>query len=357
VVHLSARLGTQWAANVFSHLLKLPLEFFEKRHLGDITSRMGSVQAIQRTLTTSFIEALIDGLMAIVILGMMLLSSWKLTLATALAVAIYLSLRTAAFRAVRDGTEQQLLAAATQQSHLFESIRGMQSVKVAGCESFRNTRYQTLLAETIDRDVRLHYLGLGFSSSSQLIFGIERVAVIWIGTLLALQNVFSVGMLIAYLAYKDQFAQRASGLIDKWVEFRMLRLHGERLADIVLTEPEETGLAEPSRLPREARIEASGLCFRYADGEPLVLNDCNFHIEPGESVAIVGASGCGKTTLVKLMLGLLAPSSGEIRIGGQSIARIGSACYRTMVGAVMQDDQLFAGSIADNIALGNENYD
>lgn len=357
VVHLSARLGTQWAANVFSHLLKLPLEFFEKRHLGDITSRMGAVQAIQRTLTTSFIEALIDGLMAIVTLGMMLLYSWKLTLATALAVAIYLSLRTAAFRAVRDGTEQQLLAAATQQSHLFESIRGMQSVKVAGCESFRNTRYQTLLAETIDRDVRLHYLGLGFSSSSQLIFGIERVAVIWIGTLLALQNVFSVGMLIAYLAYKDQFAQRASGLIDKWVEFRMLRLHGERLADIVLTEPEETGLAEPSRLPREARIEASGLRFRYADGEPLVLNDCNFHIEPGESVAIVGASGCGKTTLVKLMLGLLAPSSGEIRIGGQSISRIGSACYRTMVGAVMQDDQLFAGSIADNIALGNENYD
>src|SRR5690606_31571533 len=99
------------------------------------------------------------------------------------------------------------------------------------------------------------------------------------------------------------------------------------------------------------------LSFRYADGEPLVLNDCCFDIEPGESVAIVGASGCGKTTLVKLMLGLLSPSSGEIRIGGQSIGRIGSACYRTMVGAVMQDDQLFAGSIADNIALGNENYD
>ena len=357
VVHLSARLGTQWAANVFGHLLKLPLEFFEKRHLGDITSRMGAVQAIQRTLTTSFIEALIDGLMAIVTLAMMLLYSWKLTLVTALAVVLYLSLRMIAFRAVRDGTEQQLLAAANQQSHLFESIRGMQSVKIAGCESLRNTRYQNLLGETINRDVRLQYLGLGFGSSSQLIFGIERVAVIWIGTVLAMQNVFSVGMLIAYLAYKDQFAQRASGLIDKWVEFRMLRLHGERLADIVLAEPEEGDLAHAARLPDAARIEASGLSFRYADGEPLILNECSFCIEPGESVAIVGASGCGKTTLVKLMLGLLSPSAGQVNVGGQPIERIGAAAYRSMVGAVMQDDQLFAGSIADNIAFGNENYE
>ena len=141
VVYLSTRLGLQWMGNVFSHLLKLPLDFFEKRHLGDITSRMGSVQTIQRTLTTSFVEALIDGLMAVVTLGMMLLYSWKLALVTLLAVALYLGLRALAFRPVREGTEQQLVAGAKQQSHLLESIRGVQSVKVAGRETSRRSTY------------------------------------------------------------------------------------------------------------------------------------------------------------------------------------------------------------------------
>ena len=137
VIHLSSRLGLQWTANVFNHLLKLPLDFYEKRHLGDITSRMGSVQTIQRTLTTSFVEALIDGLMAVVTLGMMLLYSWKLALVTIVGVALYLSGRAISFRPLRTRTEQQLVAAARQQSHLLESIRGAQSIKVAGRESLR----------------------------------------------------------------------------------------------------------------------------------------------------------------------------------------------------------------------------
>src|SRR6185503_18171791 len=129
VIYLSSRLGLQWTGNVFAHLLKLPMDFFEKRHLGDVVSRMGAIQAIQRTLTTSFVEAVIDGLMALVTLGMMLLYSWKLALVTFLAVAIYLGLRTLAYRPLRNGTEQQLVAAAKQQSHLLESIRGMQALK------------------------------------------------------------------------------------------------------------------------------------------------------------------------------------------------------------------------------------
>ncbi len=358
VVYLSTRLGLQWMGNVFAHLLKLPMDFFEKRHLGDVVSRMGSVQAIQRTLTTSFVEALIDGLMALVTFGMMLIYSWKLALITLLAVGLYLGLRAIAFRPVREGTGQQLVAGAKQQSHLLESIRGMQSVKVAGNERFRQSGYANLINDTVNRDVWLAKLGLGFNSASQLIFGIERVAVIWIGALLALQNVFSVGMLIAYLAYKDQFAQRIGGLIDKWIEFRMLRLHGERLADIVLTAPEEEAAqAFEAVPPASTRIEVSNLSFRYAEGEPWVLQDCTFTVEQGEAVAIVGASGCGKTTLVKLLLGLLKPTQGSVRVGGHDIARLGAHNYRSMVGAVMQDDQLFAGSVADNIAFGEEGFD
>src|SRR5690606_35156261 len=175
VVYLSSRLGLQWMGNVFAHALRLPLDFFEKRHLGDITSRMSSVQAIQRTLTTSFVEALIDGLMAVVTLGLMLLYSWKLALVTLLAVALYIGIRALAYRPVRDGTERQLVAAARQQTHLLESLRGMQSLKVAGEEPRRRAAYENLMVDTVNHEVRLARMGLGFNSASQLVFGIERV--------------------------------------------------------------------------------------------------------------------------------------------------------------------------------------
>lgn len=357
VTYLSSKLGLQWMGNVFAHLLKLPLDFFEKRHLGDVTSRLSSVQTIQHTLTTSFVEAIIDGLMAVVTLGLMLYYSWKLALVTLLAVALYAGIRMLAYHPVRDGTERQLVAAARQQSHLLESLRGMQSLKVAGEEPQRRAVYENLLSDTVNREVRLAWMGLGFNGASQLVFGIERIAVIWLGALLALDNVFSVGMLIAYLSYKDQFAQRMGGLIDKAVEFRMLRLHGERLADIVLSEPDETQARPEALPPQDVRIEVENLGFRYADGEPWVLKACSFVIEPGESVAIVGASGCGKTTLVKLLLGLLRPTEGSIRIGGHDLHKLGSRNVRGIVGAVMQDDQLFAGSIADNIGFFDPEFD
>ena len=357
VVYLSSRLGLQWMGNVFAHVLRLPLDYFEKRHLGDITSRMSSVQAIQRTLTTSFVEALIDGLMAVVTLGMMLLYSWKLALVTLAAVLLYLGIRAIAYRPVRDRTEQQLVAAARQQTHLLESLRGMQSLKVAGHESLRRSTYDNLMNDTVNHDVRLARMGLGFNSASQFVFGVERITVIWIGALLALQNVFSVGMLIAYLAYKDQFAGRMAALIDKWVEFRMLRLHGERLADIVLTEPEDVEPRPEVPAPDSPRIEVENLSFRYGDGEPWVLKDCSFTVDAGESLAIIGGSGCGKTTLVKLMLGLLKPTAGRIRVGGLDLHQVGPRNIRSIVGAVMQDDQLFAGSIADNISFFDTAHD
>jgi ATP-binding cassette subfamily B protein RaxB len=357
VVYLSARLRLQWTANVFAHLLGLPLDYFEKRHLGDVVSRIGSVNTIQRTLTTSFVEALLDGLMAALTLAMMLVYSWKLALLTLGAVTLYLALRAACFQPLREGSELQLLAAAKQQSHLLESIRGMQSVKVAGVERQRERGYANLLHDTIDRDVRLARFGLAFTSVSGLVFGIERIAVIWIGALLALGNEFSAGMLIAYLAYKDQFAARVAGLVDKWIELRMLRLHGERLADIVLTPPEQDpGTIEVPPPPR-AGIEVRNVSFRYADGEPWVLQNCSFSVREGEAVAIAGASGCGKTTLVKLLLGLLEPTRGTIEVGGTDIARIGKRNYRRMVGAVMQDDRLFAGSVAENISFSEDGFD
>lgn len=351
VVYLSSRLGQQWMGNVFAHVLRLPLQFFEKRYLGDITSRIGSVQVIQKTLTTSFVEAVIDGMMAMATLALMLIYSWKLGVVTIAASAIYLGVRLLGFGRMRDRTEQQLVANAKQQSHLLESLRGIQSLKVAGQESTRQATFDNLLVGTINQEVLLARMTLGFSSANQLVFGAERIAVIWIGAVLTLGNVFSVGMLIAYLAYKEQFATRVGSLIDKWIEFRMLRLHAERLADIVLTAPDQRAGELEVPPPVDTRIVMSNVSFRYADGEPWVLRGCSLVIEPGESVAIIGASGCGKTTLLKLVLGLLKPNEGTIRIGNCDMHGPTARSARKIVGVVMQDDQLFAGSIADNICL------
>jgi len=357
VTALSAQIGLQWGGNVFSHLLRLPMAFFEKRHLGDVVSRMSSVATLQKTMTTSFVEAIVDGLMATATLVLMLVYSWKLALVTLLAVVLYLGLRLATYRAFRDRSESQLENGARQQTHLLESLRGMQSLKLAGIEAQRRATYGGLMVETSNSEIGIARLGIGFSSAQSLVFGLERIAVIWIGATLAMENVFSVGMLIAYLAYKDQFAGRVGALIDKIIEFRMLRLHGERLADIVLTAPEsDRGERTLANLPK-ACLKVSGLGFRYGDGERWVLKDLDFEIPEGESVAIVGASGCGKSTLAKLLLGLMSPQEGRIEVDGIDLAKLGMRNYRRMTAAVMQDDQLFAGSLIDNIALGDEAFD
>ena len=358
VLHLSSRLGQQWMGNVFAHLLRLPMAFFERRQLADVVSRMGAVQAIQRSLTTSAVEAVVDGAMALATLGMMLAYSPRLAMLTAVAVLVYLGVRYATYGRLRRGTERQLIAAAQQQGHLLETLRGMQSLKVSGQEAPRQSAYANLLARTLNAELGLARLGLGLSGANLAVFGLERLLVIWLGAVLVLDGAFSVGMLVAYLAYKDQFAQRVAGLIDKGLEFRMLRLHGERLADIVLAAPEpEVADRRLDDVVGEKGLRVEGVGFRYAEGEPWVLRECGFSIATGESVAIIGPSGCGKTTLLKVLLGLLPACEGQVRVDGKPLGMIGLREFRATVGAVMQDDTLFAGSIADNIAFGETEPD
>jgi ATP-binding cassette, subfamily B, bacterial CvaB/MchF/RaxB len=164
---------------------------------------------------------------------------------------------------------------------------------------------------------------------------------------------------MAFNAYKGQFDGRVSSLIDKFFELKMLQLQGERLADIVLTEPEVSqGLSFSDQESLSTpTIEVVGLRFRYGEQEPFVLDGVNLKIAAGESVAIIGPSGCGKTTLVNVMLGVFPPTEGDVLIGGVSVKQLGIDSLRRMVGTVMQDDVLFAGSIADNISFFDPHAD
>jgi ATP-binding cassette subfamily B protein RaxB len=351
VLYLSASLNLQWLSNVFAHLLRLPVAWFEKRHTGDVWSRFGAVQQMQRTLTTSFIEALLDGLLVVVTLAVMLVYSARLSAIALGAVAAYALLRWAFFRPLRDATEEALVHDAKKSSHFLESLRGVQAIKLHNRQADRRSRFMNLVVDTMNADLATRKLELAFGVLNKTLFGLERVIVVWVGALLVLDHHLSVGMLFAFIAYKEQFALRFSALVDKTVELKMLGLQGERLADIVLAAPEREGDAPARNADASARIELQGVQFAYSDTEAPVLKGLNLAIEPGESVAIAGPSGCGKTTLLKLILGIHAPQAGELRIGGKSLAQFGLSAWRDRVGTVMQDDQLFAGSIADNISF------
>ena len=357
LLFLANCLGQQWLSSVFAHVIRLPMAFFEKRQLGDITSRIDSVQTIQRTLTNSLLESILDGFMAIITTLMMCLYSGKLAVIALTAVLLYLSARALAYRRLQSATEGQLAADARYHSYLLETLRGMQSLKIAGAESHREAGYLGLLNDSVNCQVRLARMQLGFTSANQLIFGIERLLVIAIGAALVIDDAMSVGMLIAFLAYKDQFVQRISTLIDKAVDIRMLRLYAERLSDLVLCETEPEALAAERDECRAAAITLERVSFRYAEGEPWVIEQCSLAIAAGESIAITGPSGCGKTTLLKLMLGLLTPTSGRILVDGHELSGERMMAFRREVAAVMQDDQLFAGSIANNIAFGDATPD
>lgn len=351
ITWVSATMSVQWINNLFAHLLRLPLSFFEKRHIGDVVSRFGSVQRIQRTLTAHFVGAVLDGLMSVLTVALMALYSIRLTLLVVGAFGLYGLLRLSIFRHLRRATGDHIVYAARQQSDLLESIRGIQTLKLANQEDRRRARYANAQVETTNREITLQRLEIAFQTGNGLIFGVSRVVLIWWAADLVLSGDFSVGMLIAFVAYADQFGRRAGALVDRWNDFRMLGLHAERVADIALTPQEGSLQSVQVSDVSEARLEVDNLGFRYAEGEPPVIQGLNLTIQAGESVAITAPSGAGKTTLAKLVLGLLEPTVGEIRFGGVDIRRIGLARYRGMIAAVMQDDQLFAGSIADNIAL------
>jgi ATP-binding cassette subfamily B protein RaxB len=348
-------LTLQWKMSLFRHLLHLPLSFFERRHAGDVASRFTSIDRIQQTLSTASISPMVDGGMAFVLVAMMwLYDPWLAGLAIA-ATGIYALTRSLAYRLYRRANEEAIVYAASESSHFLESLRGMASIKALAIGDRRQGIWNNYLVDRVGAELRVGKIDLIFTIASTLLFGLDRIVVIFFGARAVIGGALSVGMLVAFLAYKDQFSQRVGKFLDTMVRLGTLTVHGERLADIALAETEQGDTSHTSALAAtvispKAGLSARGVSFRYSDNEARVIADFNLDVAPGECVALAGPSGAGKTTLLKILAGLLRPDAGMVLIDDVPLQAIGLEAYRAQIGCVLQDDRLFAGSIAENIA-------
>ncbi|OYX54468.1 MAG: ABC transporter [Brevundimonas subvibrioides] len=351
-------LSFQMVGNLVRHMIRLPSDWFEKRHVGDIISRIGSASAIQDVLTRGVIAAIIDGLMAVVAIIILLLYSPTLTAVVVGAVAINLILAFALFPAMKARTEEQIIESAREQSHIMETVRAATTIKVMGREAERESSWRNLYANAINADVSVGKFQISLGFTQGLITGLQTVIVIYLGarTILAGDG-FSVGMLFAFLSFRQTFTDRANALINQAIQFRFLNLHLDRLADIVTAEIETSPAAAPPRLDVRGAMELRDIDFRYGAADRTVLEGLNLTVQPGEFLAITGASGGGKTTLLKLMLGLRHPTAGTITLDGQTATPDLWRAWREQVGVVAQDDRLLSGTIADNIAFFDPDLD
>ncbi len=350
VLFIGKILSFNLSASVFHRLMRLPLDFFERRHIGDITARFSSLEQIKRFLTEGMIETAVDGFMALIMLGLMLVYSIELSALTLTAVLLYASARLFLFRKFKLLSEEAIVSHSREQSNFLETIRGIQSIKLYGGENERHGMWQNLYGRVLNANAGLGRYRVGFQSLQDLVFGVGKSTVLFWGATAVIEQRFSVGMLVAFLSYHDQFSEKIRLLIEQFMQFRMLDLHVDRISDIVMGDQDECVDDATDNIEVNGHIELQNLGFRYNAESPPLFQKLNLHIQAGESIAIAGPSGTGKTTLLKIMVGLFQPTSGKVLVDGREIRECRKS-FQSQIATVMQDDSLLSGSIMDNIAF------
>ena len=349
---LGESLSFQLGGNVVRHLLRLPMGWYEKRHVGDIMSRVGSIQPIQALLTKGIVDAAIDGTLLVLTLLVMLAISVPLTAIVFACTLAYIVLSQVLYPTLRARSEEEIVARAQEESYQMESLRAMRAIKLHGFETMRESGWRNRYAEVITAAYKSEVVRLRLGFAEDAIFSLSFLLTVYFGARAVIDQKLTIGLLLAFLSYRSSFASSASSLVSQWQKWRLIGLHLERLSDIV-GEKKET-LAASVRSGTRGRapaIRAVDLTFAYDPAEAPVIERANFEIEAGRMVAVVGPSGAGKTTIMRLLLGLLTPTSGTIEVDGVPLGPATMAGWRQRVGAVMQDDYLLSGTLADNISF------
>ena len=369
ITRFTSYLALGLSHNVMSHLLKLPHDYFVQRHLGDIASRFGSVNAINERISAGITETIVDGIMVMSVVVVMLIYGWELTLIVTSFMILYVVLRWLCFQPLRQATLCQIESTAKAETIFLESLRANQTINLFNQTDKRKQLWANDYVDALNAGIVLSRWNIGFETMNKLIFGFENIIVIMVATMMVMEQDLTVGMLLAFVAYKTMFTQRVASLVEHAIAFKMLRMHLERLSDIIHT-PVQPYLQAQRPLPQPIMMQPStntnaplpmvnppgelileNVSFHYPGSDELILKNINLKVKPGDKLVISGPSGGGKTTLLKIMLGLITPTTGCVKYNGIDITQIGLIAYRSQIATVMQDDMLLAGTILENITL------
>jgi ATP-binding cassette subfamily B protein RaxB len=357
VLTLGESLSFQLGGNVVRHLLRLPLGYFEKRHVGDLLSRIGSIQPIQALLSQGIVNVLIDSVLAITTLIVMAIISPLLTMIVVGTTVLYLIVWALLYPGLRRRTEEEIMARAKEETYLMESIRAMRSIKLHTNEAMRENGWRNRYADVVSANYRTQIFGIQIDLAESILFGAQFLIIVYLGALQVIGQELTVGLLLAFVAYRTGFTGSAVALVDQAQAWRLLGVHLERLSDIVSQPREQLKSANRPKLLPAPEIRGEGLGFAYGPNENPVFEKLDFSIPKGSFVAIVGPSGSGKTTLMRILLGLLPPTSGHLMIDNVPLGPATNSLWRARIGAVMQDDHLLTGTLSDNIAFFDPKLD
>lgn len=345
----------------FRHTLSLPLSFFAKRATGDIYARFQENQKIRAFLTESSVTTVLNLLMVFIYLSVMFLYNVRLTLLLLLFVVPILVLTVLVTPRVKRYAREVFSAATDAKSYLMEALGGVETVKGMGIERAVRLKWEKKYAKALEVQYRAQSFSIGVGLAGQLLNAATTIATLWAGASLVLSRELTIGQLIAFNALMGSVLAPLMGLVGLWSQANDAAVAMERLGDVLDIEPEQRPeqLASRVALPDlQGDIRMKGLYFRYGgDDTAYVLQNIDLEIKPGELVAIVGRSGSGKTTLAKLLVGFYEPTEGQLTVDGYDIGNLDKTYFRAQVGYVMQSNLLFSGSIAENIASGDENPD
>ncbi|MBC6957621.1 MAG: peptidase domain-containing ABC transporter [Chloroflexi bacterium] len=355
-IRMGSILNGTWLIGVFEHAMRLPLSFFERRFLGDIVSRFEGISQIQRVMTSASLELGFDVLMSVLLIALM--CSYDVLLATLplLSLSVTLLLRLIKSHDLRSALQAYEIESAVQRGFFLETVTAIQGIKSFCMEGARSATWFNLVVRTQNAINTAEGARLLFRSSNTLIFGLERLALIWIASEYVIAGDMSLGMMFAFVAYRELFIGRVTTVLDRALDLNTIGVQLDRLADIVLAAPEEQGETCGDR-EKVRSIELEDVWFRYSDNDPYVLRGISFKVSVGECLAITGKSGCGKSTLMKVMQGMLIPTKGIVKVNGIPLAAYGLSCFRRLSASVFQNDELLSGTLAENIAFFDQPFD
>jgi ATP-binding cassette, subfamily B, bacterial CvaB/MchF/RaxB len=367
-LHLGTQISYQSQRNLFRHMLTLPIRYFESRSVGDIVSRFESFEPINSMVTGDAISTLLNGGTAVITAILLFVYSPLLAGIVLGVLGLSILVKVVFLPAQRRLATDSIVAGAKEDTVFMETIRGMQSIKALAGERLRFQSWDAVYTDAINTKLRSDKLEIIASIPTSAVDLLDNIGIPAIGFYFIIQGQFSIGMLYAFLAYKDSFYAAAESLIDVIAKFWMNRLHLERLGDIALEAPETKAIAgvhsktnaptiPATPIDRVRTLELRGVSFRYADHEPNLFAPIDLTLRANENVVLIGPSGSGKTTLVKILSSLEQPSDGTLFVNGSPLQMNQFASYRRRIGMVLQSDRLFAGSVASNIAFFAEQID